>query len=164
MSFPISTLRAGTHGLQLESVALADIARAHGTPCYVYSRAALEANFAAWQAAVAGRDTLVCYAVKANSNLAVLNVFARLGAGFDIVSGGELSRVLAAGGSADKTVFSGVGKSTLPSLHSKSHKVVLLRGSSPGIFIHFTWPSTKATFAPSKCDCGGRAVLAEPAI
>lgn len=111
MSFPISTLRAGTHGLQLESVALADIARAHGTPCYVYSRAALEANFAAWQAAVAGRDTLVCYAVKANSNLAVLNVFARLGAGFDIVSGGELSRVLAAGGSADKTVFSGVGKS-----------------------------------------------------
>lgn len=111
MSFPISTLRAGTHGLQLESVALADIARAHGTPCYVYSRAALEANFAAWQAAVAGRDTLVCYAVKANSNLAILNVFARLGAGFDIVSGGELSRVLAAGGSADKTVFSGVGKS-----------------------------------------------------
>lgn len=93
-----------------ESVPLADIAARFGTPCYVYSRAALAEAFAAWQAALAGRRALVCYAVKANSSLAVLNVFARLGAGFDIVSGGELSRVLAAGGDAAKTVFSGVGK------------------------------------------------------
>jgi diaminopimelate decarboxylase len=76
----------------------------------VYSKAALEAAFGAWQQALAGRRALVCYAVKANSNLGILSVFARLGAGFDIVSGGELARVLAAGGRADKVVFSGVGK------------------------------------------------------
>ncbi len=108
--FPITTLTYGSAGLQLESVALADIAARFGTPTYVYSRAALEAAWHNWSAALAGRDTLVCYAVKANSNLGVLNVFARLGAAFDIVSGGELARVLAAGGSADKVVFSGVGK------------------------------------------------------
>jgi diaminopimelate decarboxylase len=110
-AFPVATLTQGSNGLQLESVALADIAARFGTPTYVYSRAALEAAWQNWANAVAGRDTLVCYAVKANSNLGVLNVFARLGAGFDIVSGGELSRVLAAGGTADKVVFSGVGKS-----------------------------------------------------
>lgn len=97
--------------LHIEGVSLIDIARRFGTPCYVYSRAALTEHFNAWQQALAGRDAMVCYAVKANSNLAVLNVFARLGAGFDIVSGGELARVLAAGGRADKVVFSGVGKS-----------------------------------------------------
>ncbi|MEY3201660.1 MAG: hypothetical protein RIR70_1210 [Pseudomonadota bacterium] len=96
--------------LHAENLPLTDIARRFGTPCYVYSRAALHAAFAAWQAALSGRDALVCYAVKANSNLAVLNVFARLGAGFDIVSGGELARVLAAGGQAERVVFSGVGK------------------------------------------------------
>jgi diaminopimelate decarboxylase len=110
-AFPVATMTQGDHGLQLESVALADIAARFGTPTYVYSRAALEAAWQNWAKALAGRDTLVCYAVKANSNLGVLNVFARLGAGFDIVSGGELSRVLAAGGAADKVVFSGVGKS-----------------------------------------------------
>jgi diaminopimelate decarboxylase len=94
-----------------ESVPLEDIARRYGTPCYVYSRAALEDAYRAFAAPLAGRDHLVCYAMKANSNLAVLDVFARLGAGFDIVSGGELARVAAAGGDPAKVVFSGVGKS-----------------------------------------------------
>ncbi len=98
-------------GARVEGVALADIAARFHTPCYVYSRAALKAAYRAYAAALAGRDALICYAVKANSNLAILDVFARLGAGFDIVSGGELARVLAAGGDAGKVVFSGVGKS-----------------------------------------------------
>ena len=97
--------------LTLEAVPLAEIARRFGTPCYVYSRAALESAFRAFDQGLAGVDHLVCYAVKANSNLAVLDVLARLGAGFDIVSGGELARVLAAGGRADRVIFSGVGKS-----------------------------------------------------
>lgn len=96
--------------LMAEGVALADIAGRFGTPCYVYSRAALTAAYEEYRAALAGRNALVCFAVKANSNLAVLNLFARLGAGFDIVSGGELARVLAAGGDAGKVIFSGVGK------------------------------------------------------
>ncbi|MFP5344206.1 MAG: diaminopimelate decarboxylase [Gammaproteobacteria bacterium] len=96
--------------LYAEDVALQDVARAHGTPCYVYSRAALEANWRAFDQAFAGHDHLVCFAVKANSNLAVLNLLARLGSGFDVVSGGELERVLAARGEARKVVFSGVGK------------------------------------------------------
>lgn len=96
--------------LYAEEVALQDVARAHGTPCYVYSRARLEANWRAFDQAFAGHDHLVCYAVKANSNLAVLNLLARLGSGFDVVSAGELERVLAAGGDARKVVFSGVGK------------------------------------------------------
>jgi diaminopimelate decarboxylase len=96
--------------LHAEGVPLPDIAAKHGTPCYVYSRAAIESRYREFTAAAAGRDVDICYAVKANSNLAVLNVLARLGSGFDIVSGGELQRVLAAGGSAQKTVFSGVGK------------------------------------------------------
>jgi diaminopimelate decarboxylase len=102
-------LRNGT--LHVEGVSLADIAARFGTPCYVYSLERLREAFAAYKDALAGRDALVCYAVKANSNLAILNVFARLGAGFDIVSGGELARVLAAGGDPGKVVFSGVGKS-----------------------------------------------------
>jgi diaminopimelate decarboxylase len=93
-----------------ESVPLDEIARRFGTPCYVYSRAALESAFRAFAAPLAGREHLVCYALKANSNLGVLDVLARLGAGFDIVSGGELARVLAAGGDPRKVVFSGVGK------------------------------------------------------
>ncbi len=94
-----------------ERVPLAAIATAFGTPCYVYSRAALETAWREFDAAFAGVPHLVCYATKANSNLAVLNLFARLGSGFDIVSGGELARVLAAGGDPAKVVFSGVGKS-----------------------------------------------------
>src|SRR3989344_150404 len=96
--------------LHAENVPLADIARQAGTPCYVYSRAGIEAQFHAFAGALHGHDHLVCYAVKANSNLAVLNLLARLGAGFDIVSGGELERVLAAGGDPARVVFSGVGK------------------------------------------------------
>ncbi len=94
-----------------ENVSLSDIAQRFGTPCYVYSRAALTDGYQQFAEALKGRKHLICYAVKANSNLAILNLFARLGAGFDIVSGGELQRVLAAGGAANKVVFSGVGKS-----------------------------------------------------
>jgi diaminopimelate decarboxylase len=96
--------------LHAESVALTDIASRFDTPCYIYSRAALETALDEFQQELVDVDSLVCYAVKANSNLAVLNVFARLGAGFDIVSTGELKRVLAAGADPKKVVFSGVGK------------------------------------------------------
>ncbi|HZP13232.1 MAG TPA: diaminopimelate decarboxylase [Nevskiaceae bacterium] len=96
--------------LHAEDVPVARIAAQFGTPCYVYSRATLERHFRAFDTALASHPHQVCYAVKANSNLAVLQVLAQLGAGFDIVSGGELLRVLRAGGSADKIVFSGVGK------------------------------------------------------
>ena len=111
----MSLTAMGKNGLQVESVALSDIAARFGTPCYVYSRAALGAAYAAYRDTLQAHGlldrSLICYAVKANSNLAILNLFARLGAGFDIVSGGELARVLAAGGKADRIVFSGVGKS-----------------------------------------------------
>jgi len=96
--------------LHLEGVSLKALAQAHGTPLYVYSRQAMLAALAPYQKALAGRPHLVCYAVKANSNLAVLQTFAEAGCGFDIVSGGELARVLAAGGDPAKVVFSGVGK------------------------------------------------------
>ena len=93
-----------------EDVAVADIARAHGTPCYIYSRATLERHWHAFNDAFGTQPHLVCYAVKANSNIAILNLFARLGSGFDIVSVGELERVLRAGGDPSKVVFSGVSK------------------------------------------------------
>ena len=96
--------------LYVEDVSLADIAAKFGTPCYVYSRAALTDAYLQFADAFKTREHLICFAVKSNSNLAILNLFARLGAGFDIVSGGELQRVLAAGGAANKVVFSGVGK------------------------------------------------------
>ncbi len=96
--------------LHAEQVPLDDIARRFGTPCYVYSRAAIEAAYREFTTALRGREARICYSVKANSNLAVLALLARLGAGFDIVSGGELARVLAAGGDPGKTLFSGVGK------------------------------------------------------
>lgn len=96
--------------LWAEGVDLASVAQAHGTPAYVYSRATLERHWKAFDSAFGDRRHLVCYAVKANSNLAVLNLLARLGSGFDIVSGGELERVLRAGGDPGKVVFSGVGK------------------------------------------------------
>ncbi|MDQ8020313.1 MAG: diaminopimelate decarboxylase [Moraxellaceae bacterium] len=107
------TLAQAKDGLRLEAVSLRQISEQYGTPTYVYSRAALEAAYRSYVDALAGRDALVCFAVKANSNLAVLDVFARLGAGFDIVSGGEMQRVLAAGGRADRIVFSGVGKTVV---------------------------------------------------
>ncbi len=96
--------------LWAEDVDLGKVAQAHGTPAYVYSRATLERHWRAFDDAFGSRPHLVCYAVKANSNLAVLNLLARLGSGFDIVSGGELERVLRAGGDPGKVVFSGVGK------------------------------------------------------
>jgi diaminopimelate decarboxylase len=100
------------HGvLCAEDVPLDDIVRQHGTPCYVYSSAAIAAAYRQYADALRALDALVCYSVKANSNLAVLAQLARAGAGFDIVSGGELSRVLAAGGEPARTLFSGVGKS-----------------------------------------------------
>jgi diaminopimelate decarboxylase len=96
--------------LHVEKRALADIAREFSTPCYVYSKDALTQAFTNFSAGFADCSHLVCFAVKANPNLAILNLFARLGAGFDIVSGGELARVLTAGGDPKKVVFSGVGK------------------------------------------------------
>jgi diaminopimelate decarboxylase len=104
---PFRYVEGRLHG---ESVPLADIARYVGTPCYVYSRAAIEARWLAFDRAFGSHPHRVCYAVKANSNLAVLNLLARLGSGFDVVSGGELERVLQAGGDAALVVFSGVGK------------------------------------------------------
>lgn len=93
-----------------EQVAVSDIARQYGTPCYVYSRSTIERHWHAFDQAVGSHPHLICYAVKANSNIGVLSVLAKLGSGFDIVSGGELARVLEAGGDPGKVVFSGVGK------------------------------------------------------
>ncbi|MGH8832755.1 MAG: diaminopimelate decarboxylase [Polaromonas sp.] len=93
-----------------EDVRLSELARTHGTPLFVYSKAAMLSALAAYQRGFAGRQAQICYAMKANSSLGVLQVFARAGCGFDIVSGGELERVLAAGGDAQKIIFSGVGK------------------------------------------------------
>lgn len=98
------------HQLHAEEVPLSKIAADFGTPTYVYSRRTLERHWHAFDKALSNHPHLICYAVKANSNLAVLNLFARLGSGFDIVSGGELTRVIAAGGDPSKVVFSGVGK------------------------------------------------------
>ncbi|HEY0268871.1 MAG TPA: diaminopimelate decarboxylase [Methyloradius sp.] len=96
--------------LHAENTALTALASEFSTPCYVYSKAALESAYERFKAGFAGTDHLICFAVKANPNIGILNLFARLGAGFDIVSGGELARVLAAGGDPAKIVFSGVGK------------------------------------------------------
>ena len=97
--------------LHCENISYTELAERFGTPLYVYSQAELDSAFARYQTAFAALDPLICYAVKANGNLSVIRRFAELGSGFDIVSGGELVRVLAAGGQADKTIFSGVGKS-----------------------------------------------------
>lgn len=94
-----------------EDVAIADIISEHGTPAYIYSRATLERHWHAFDNAFGSHPHLICFAVKSNSNIALLNVMAKLGSGFDIVSQGELERVLAAGGEASKVVFSGVAKS-----------------------------------------------------
>jgi diaminopimelate decarboxylase len=96
--------------LHVEGVRLVDLAREHGTPLFVYSQAAMLSALAAYQRGFAGRQAQICYAMKANSSLAILQVFANAGCGFDIVSGGELTRVLAAGGDPAKVIFSGVGK------------------------------------------------------
>ncbi|MEO6410341.1 MAG: diaminopimelate decarboxylase [Burkholderiaceae bacterium] len=98
------------NALHIEDCSVDDLGREYGTPLYVYSRGAMLDALAPYQRALAGREHLICYAMKANSNLAVLQTFARAGCGFDIVSGGELERVLAAGGDPRKVIFSGVGK------------------------------------------------------
>ncbi|OEZ54633.1 diaminopimelate decarboxylase [Duganella sp. HH105] len=110
--------------LHAEGASLAAIAGQFGTPTYVYSKAQLLANYASYADACAGRDALVCYAMKANSNLAILDLLARQGAGFDIVSGGELLRVLAAGGDPRKVIFSGVGKSVDEMRLALSHDIL----------------------------------------
>lgn len=97
--------------LMMEKVAVAEIAQQHGTPCYIYSKQAILANYHTYTESFAEIDHQICYAVKANSNLAILNILAKVGAGFDIVTGGELARVLTAGGEPQKIVFSGLGKS-----------------------------------------------------
>jgi diaminopimelate decarboxylase len=107
----VSSFASRNGELFAEEVPLARIAEQFGTPCYVYSRATLTDAFQRYDRAFGTRPHLICYAAKANSNLAILNLFARLGSGFDIVSGGELARVIAAGGDPRRTVFSGVGKS-----------------------------------------------------
>ncbi len=106
--FPSFTYR--NDELCIESVSLNLIAQEYGTPCYVYSQSAITTAYQEFNAAFAEQDHLICYAVKANSNIAILNLLARLGSGFDIVSGGELQRVIKASGDPQKTVFSGVGK------------------------------------------------------
>lgn len=108
------------HGASLlvEGLALSDLARRFGTPLYVYSCAAMASALAAYQRGLAGRDHLICYALKANSSLAVLQWFAERGCGFDIVSGGELDRVIAAGGDPARVVFSGVGKTRAEMAHA----------------------------------------------
>ena len=105
-----STISTRHQSLFIEDIALADIADQFGTPCYVYSKEAITKNFNAYQSALSERDHLICYAVKSNSNIAVLQTLANLGAGFDIVSLGELERVLMAGGDPAKVVYSGVAK------------------------------------------------------
>ncbi len=107
---PSVGLKPGTQALFAEEIPVQQLASQYGTPLYVYSRKALETSYQAYHQAMADWPHLICYAVKANGNLAVLNVLARLGAGFDIVSAGELERVLAAGGDPAKVVFSGVAK------------------------------------------------------
>jgi diaminopimelate decarboxylase len=110
--------------LHAEDLALTDIAERFGTPTYVYSKAALLENFMSYANSCKGRDALVCYAMKANSNLAVLKLLAAHGAGFDLVSGGELLRVIAAGGDPGKCLFSGVGKSRAEMALALSHDIL----------------------------------------
>jgi len=100
------------NNLLVEDAPVASVAEKYGTPCFIYSKAALEQNYHAYEKAFEDHSHLICYAVKANSNLAVLNILSKLGAGFDIVSGGELDRVIAAGGDPKKVTFSGLGKTT----------------------------------------------------
>ena len=111
------------HTLYAENVPLADIARREGTPCYVYSRAAIEQRFKAYDAAFGETPHRVCYAVKANGNLAILKLLAEAGAGYDIVSGGELFRVLKAGASPDRVIFSGVGKTGQEIDYALEHRI-----------------------------------------
>ncbi len=117
--------------LYAEDVAVADIAAAHQTPVYVYSRATLERHWHAFDDAVGAHPHLICYAVKANSNLGVLSVLAKLGSGFDIVSGGELARVIEAGGDPARVVFSGVGKTSAEIRYALQQGILCFNVESP---------------------------------
>lgn len=117
--------------LHAEDVSVDAIAAQYGTPCYVYSRATIERHWKAFEKAAGEHPHLICYAVKANSNLGVLNVMARLGSGFDIVSGGELLRVIAAGGDPKKVVFSGVGKTEEEIQLALEHDILCFNVESP---------------------------------
>lgn len=119
----MSCLHYQDRALWVEKVSLNQIAEKFGTPCYVYSRTAIEQNLQTFHKAFAGLRHRICYAVKANSNIAILQLLANLGAGFDIVSGGELARVLAAGGDPAKIVFSGVGKTRREIEQAIDHKI-----------------------------------------
>lgn len=114
-----------------EDLSVADIAAQYGTPCYIYSRATIERHWQAFDKAAGKQPHLICYAVKANSNLGVLSVMAKLGSGFDIVSGGELLRVIAAGGDPKKVVFSGVGKTEEEILLALKHNIYCFNVESP---------------------------------
>jgi len=127
----VDHFRYQSNQLMAEEVSVADIAAQYGTPCYVYSRATLERHWHAFNNAAQDREHLVCYAVKANSNLAVLNVLARLGSGFDIVSAGELARVIEAGGDPKKVVFSGVGKKASEIQFALEHDIMCFNVESP---------------------------------
>lgn len=110
MSYPTQFFPERNGELYAEDLPLARVAEAFGTPCYVYSRAAFTQQYLSYSKALGDHLGMICYAIKANSNIAILNMLAKLGAGFDIVSGGELERVLHAGGNPSRIVFSGVGK------------------------------------------------------
>ena len=109
--------------LQLDGIHLSDLAHTYGTPLYVYSQAAMQSAANAYQQALKGQPHLLCYAMKANSSLAILQTFAQMGLGFDIVSGGELQRVIAAGGNPQKVVFSGVGKTRAEMIYALKMRV-----------------------------------------
>jgi diaminopimelate decarboxylase len=117
------TIKINKGCLFIENKAAIDVAEEFGTPCYVYSKNSIQTNFNRFKDAFGKRKNLVCYAVKANSNIAVIKILADLGSGFDIVSGGELSRVLAAGGDPSKVVFSGVGKTHDEINYALDHKI-----------------------------------------
>ena len=119
-------------GMRVEDVELSEIAESFGTPCYVYSQAKLESGWNAYATAFSNLGGSIYYSVKANSNIAILALMAKLGAGFDIVSGGELHRVLTAGGDADKIVFSGVGKSELEITNALKEGVFCINVESEG--------------------------------
>ena len=118
---------------------MAEIAGQYGTPCYVYSRNTVGSRWSAFDAALVSHKHLVCYAVKANSNLAILNILARLGSGFDIVSAGELHRVIKAGGDPARIIFSGVGKRTDEMEIALKHKIKCFC-LGPGVLIHYEIP------------------------
>ena len=117
--------------LCVEKVPLAEIASKYGTPSFIYSRAALEENYKAYENALSHCNAQICFAVKANSNIGVLNVLARLGAGFDIVSAGELTRVIRAGGEPSKVIFSGLGKTVKEIRYALEQEIKCFNVESP---------------------------------